>query len=233
MKIIPVLSLSVIICFSACNRKISAITGLRLLSESSVPGELMTISFGKTEKTNNKSLGVTVGGQSADLVAVEENSIDFIVPEMEPGRTEVKVFRNNKTVGSTALLIVAHPTRKIIFSYQKDEIVKLGEKLTNDELATRENSEGRKILFELFDTTQKLLVSGIVVHPLSGMELFEDPKGKIRKENKMDMGPGTFSVNVPNIHDPMQIKFYDLFLKGDTSNLKQLESRKFITEIKL
>ena len=205
---------------------------ISLSGSSAAPGETIIINLGNEQVKDKKEVVVNFNEKKALVVAAEGNNIEVMVPETAPGDTKISVSLNNKTIGSSGFKIAAHPSRRLVFMMDHDGSVKqIAEKLNNEELAESGQTAGRKVAYELLDEKQSVLVSGLVAHPMAGMEVFEDPEKKIRRE-KAGHG-GAFMINLPNISGAMKLRMYDVTLNGDSNDEKLLGTKKLITEINL
>ncbi|HEV8272481.1 MAG TPA: IPT/TIG domain-containing protein [Chitinophagaceae bacterium] len=219
-----------IILTASCNRRILP-DSISLSQSSARPGETILINTGKRTISDKNKISVTFNEITSQVISLEDSLVEVMVPELQPGEAKINISVDKKSIGNSSITIKEHSTRKLIFMINPEgKVEKIGEKLSNDEIASPDLTAGNKIAYDLVDANQQILASGLVPNPLGGMEVFDDPQKKIFREKAGHMG-GTFTINVPNIKGGMKLRIYDVQLPGDANNQQFLERKKLITEI--
>jgi hypothetical protein len=219
-----------IIITASCHRRITG-DSISLSQSSALPGETILINTGKRSVADKNKINVTFNEITSQVVSVQDSLVEVMVPELQPGEAKINIRIDKETIGNSSITIKEHSTRKLIFMISHEgKVEKIGEKLSNDEIASPDMAAGSKIAYDLLDGNQQILASGLIANPLGGMEIFDDPQKKIYREKAAHMG-GSFTINVPNIKGGMKLRLFDVQLPGDANNEKFLERKKLIAEI--
>ena len=227
------------------NRMLAACCGLLLASsfgcrppevnpDQAPPGASVVVSApGLAVGAKPDEIKVTVGGRPAAVARVEAGTgIEFVVPELEPGVTEVAVEWRGRSLGRASFRVTASPARQLVLSMTGQAITLVSERgATGLGRPSREAGSRRDLAYDVVGPDGRLIATGTVPHPLRGRrELFEQD-GSMR--GAPEPASGTFRLRIPTPPAGSVVRFFEFEPGTDLRTAEGRAARRAISEVRV
>lgn len=196
--------------------------------QEAAPGSSVTV---RVPPTAPEELEVRVANRPAPIVRVVPGAgVEFLVPAIRHGSTQVVVRSGQKVIATTSLTVLQPTARQLVLKMEGNRIELLTEApAAGLDRQTLEAPLGTGLSYDVLTPSGALVVTGVLPHPILGRREVHEAGGKLH--GLPPPATATFPMRVPAVPSGSTVRFYEYAVGIDLATPGGRSQRRFLSEV--